>query len=77
MFSHELAAKAAEIGASRKLLRNRLGVGRAVLSKEFRPFFRKPKFQFTSARLLGTDGYYLQWENNGETSIGSVSLCRK
>lgn len=57
-------------------LRKRLNAGKSVLVDRYRKQFSKPTFDFDNARLIGSNGYFLQWHAS-DTSTGSVILWQK
>ena len=57
-------------------LRKRLNAAKAVLAAQYRKQFKTPTFDFDSARLIGSNGYYLQWQQD-DTRTGSVELWQK
>ena len=80
--------KARELGNDRKRLLMRLKEAKSVLSREIFKAFGKGTFDFQNRRLVGDNGYELQWSlranpdmpesyDNQQTSVGSVSLYRR
>lgn len=77
-----LEVKAMAVRNDRATLRKRF----AQWTYVFRlPYFKKAKLDFENARLIGSNGYYLQWTlrprpnepesyTNQQTSVGSVRL---
>lgn len=72
-----LHAKAELVGNSRSLLKRRLLDAKRKLINFYIPFFESPTFDFTNKRLIGDNGYSLQWTNHGLTSIGDVELRKE
>jgi len=75
------------VGRNRIQLKSRLMHARAVLRREYRKYFTSPVFDFEKKRLVGTDGYALQWRvrerpdqpesyENQQTCIGTVVLVQ-
>jgi len=65
-----LKAKAATIDVEKRLLD-----ARDLLKDKYRSLFKAPRPQ--GCRLYSDDSeYYLQWENTGLTSVGSVYLVK-
>jgi hypothetical protein len=64
--------RAETIGKSKPDLLKRLKEAKSVLESSRNKSFGKGKFDFKNKRLIGDDGAVLQWENNGQTTIGSV-----
>lgn len=84
-FEQSYENKALAVGNDKKALCKRLNDTKSVLADSFVPFFRSSKFDFKNKRLIGTNGYYLQWKlrpmpdkpisyNNWQTTRGTVSL---
>lgn len=76
-FVQELFEQAAAIGMSKTKLRKRLMQSRSSLTDQMRKSFtiKGVVFDFEMRRLWSDDmSMYLQWENRGETSVGSVCL---
>lgn len=84
MTNEELAIA---VGNDRKELRKRLMEARSVLNGRYHKFFQHKhlRFDFEHKRLLGFDGWFLQWQirldpkspesyENQQTSIGAVTL---
>jgi hypothetical protein len=79
------------LGGDKVALRRRLYEARALLSKWALAYFSPREvcaFDFEKKRLVGLDGYYLQWQirrnpdepdsyENQQTSVGSVSLRKE
>lgn len=68
---------AEKIGEDKDLLRERLTSGKGILYATYRAYFIRGKMDFTNKRLIGSSGFYLQWENDGKSSTGSVYLERE
>lgn len=73
------------LGDDRKRLRNELNDAKSCLRRVYLKFFRQPHFDFEKQRLVGDDGYFLQWlirprpdkpesYKNQQTSAGSIFL---
>ena len=70
-----LYKKAKEIGDDKTKLLKRLKEGLSVLNPEYKKEFKDYELDFENKTLKSkTSDYVLQWENNGRTSEGSVSL---
>lgn len=67
---------AEQIGNDKTALEKRLRSGKSVLYACYKAYFLHGKMDFTNKRLIGSNGFYLQWENNGETSEGDVYLYK-
>lgn len=76
------------MSCNRIQLRLRLMHARAVLRREYRTYFTSPVFDFEKKRLVGTDGYVLQWlvrersdqpasYEDQQTHIGTVVLVHE
>lgn len=75
MKNSDFIAQAAKIGESKIKLKKRLLEAKAVLSNDFRPMFKQYTFDFDAKRLYSKDlTYFLEWKNDGETTVGSVGL---
>lgn len=67
--------EAALIGLSKTKLKKRLLDARAVLKDFYYKKFVKYTFEFNEKRLYSEDKKFaLQWENNGQTTVGSCYL---
>jgi len=64
------------IGNDKTALEKRLRDGKDVLYSCYKAYFLRGKFDFQAKRLIGSNGFYLQWENDGETNRGSVYLYK-
>lgn len=79
----ELAAIAVSENAEE--LKEQLMEAKRYLRDEFELFFKKPKFDLENKRLIGSNGYFLQWQlrrwpdlpesyENQQTTVGCVDL---
>lgn len=68
--------EAEQIGNDKTALEKRLRSGKSVLYSCYRAYFLRGKLDYENKRLIGSGGFYLQWENTGETSEGDVYLCK-
>lgn len=67
--------EAEKICNSKTKLKKRLLDARSVLNKYYRPFFKKYTYDFEARRLYSECKlYFLQWYNNGQTTVGCVNL---
>lgn len=84
----ELEKKAMALGEDEQQLETRLQSARYLLIDEYRPYFRKPTYDFAGKRLVGSEGYVLQWKlrrnpdapenyENQQTSVGIVVLTKE
>jgi hypothetical protein len=82
-----LEALAIAYGKDPKRVRKRLLETKALLLPEYKAFFRPGHYYADTKRLVGNNGYYLEWRvrefpdrpidgENQQTSIGSVRLYR-
>ena len=68
--------EAEKIGNDKTALEKRLHDGKSVLYSCYRAYFLRGKLDYKNKRLIGSNGFYLQWENDGETNRGSVYLYK-
>jgi hypothetical protein len=85
--SESLEDLAIAYGSKSKNVRRRLLSARSLLTKEYKAFFCPGHYYADTKRLVGNNGYYLEWRvrgfpdqpisyENQQTSIGSVGLYR-
>jgi len=83
----ELEKMANEVGNDKARLKKRLLDAKSCLLDTYRKEFKKYKYDFNKKRLIGSNGYFLQWQvreypNNPEsyynqqTSVGVVLLFK-
>lgn len=73
----ELFEKAKLIGNNQTLLLQRLLEARGCLLQVNKAYFKQYVFDFENKKLIGKNGFVLQWENTGEANQGSVFLYKE
>ena len=76
-YVERLFNQAREVGNSKSLLLKRFKEYLSCLNTKYKPYFKSYTLDFTNKTLIGSSGYYIQWINNGNTSIGSCTLYRE
>ena len=76
-YVQDLFNKAREVGNSKSLLIKRFKEYLSCLNSIYKPYFKSYTLDFTNKVLIGNSGYYIQWVNNGNTSVGSCTLYKK